>query len=138
MKIAVVLTDGTFDVVGADELNVLLKNQGIRSFLRSDGWVRVGYDRLRCAGNGNKYDGEDRRNRTGLGKLICDYCGKEFCAAGADSGYSVIVRDNGFSIQIVEDELVYGAYHYCSGSCLCRREHGTFSIEQLNVLEGLM
>ncbi|NVN92788.1 MAG: hypothetical protein HXX11_19630, partial [Desulfuromonadales bacterium] len=46
MKIAVILTDGTFDVVGTDELNVLLKKQGIRSFLRSDGWVRVGYDLL--------------------------------------------------------------------------------------------
>jgi len=135
MKIAVILIDGTFDVVGADELNALLKNQKIRSFLRSDGWVRVGYDLLRDSGSSNKYDGDDRRYETGPKQLRCDYCDKEFYAADTDSSYSVIIEDDSLSIKIVEDELVYGAYHYCSGPCLCRREHGTFSIEQLNALE---
>lgn len=138
MKIAVILTDGTFDVVAADELNVLLKNQGIRSFLRSDGWVRVGYDLLRDSGRGNTFDGQDRRNRSGAKQLRCDHCDKECNAADKDSSYSVIIQDNGFSIQIVESSFVYGAYYYCSGNCLCRRKKGTFSIEQLDAMEGLV
>jgi len=136
MKIAVILTDGTFDVVGADELNLLLKKRGIRSFLRSDSWVRVGYDLLRDSGSGNEFDGEDRRNSRGPKQLRCDHCDKEFYATDTNSGYSVIIEDNGSLIQIVEDELIYGAYYYCSSNCLCRRKIGTFSIEQLNALEG--
>lgn len=138
MKIAVILADGTFAVVGADELNALLKNQGIRSFLRSDGWVRIGYDLLRESGSGNKYEGDDRRNKSGLYKLRCDYCGREFHAVDTDSSYSVVIEDDGLSIKIVEDEWVFGAYHYCSCPCLCRRKNGTLSIEQLNALEEQM
>lgn len=124
LKIAVMLTDGTLQVVSADGLNVLLQKKAVRSFLRSDGWVRVGFDALREAGGCQQYAGSDRRKQAPLKGSSCSYCEQEFFAAGGGSIYSVIIENNGFSLHIVEGELVHGAYHFCSDVCMFRREKG--------------
>lgn len=126
-RIAVISTDGIFSVVSASELNLLLKKKEIRSFLRSDGWVRVGFDALRDSASIRQYDGNDRRKRVNLEKARCSYCGNDFLATSGGSIHSVVVENDGFSIQIVEGELIYGAYHFCSEICMFRRDQGTIS-----------
>lgn len=126
-KIAVISTDGIFSVVSASELNLLLKKKRIRSFLRSDGWVRVGFDALRDLASIRQYDDSDRRTQIDLEKARCSYCGNDFLATGGGSIYSVVVENDGFSIQIIEGELICGAYHFCSDICMFRRDQGTIS-----------
>lgn len=59
MKVPVVLKDGTERTVSKDELQFLLTTKRIISFERSDGWVRLGRDKLR--NRSVPYTGEDRR-----------------------------------------------------------------------------
>jgi hypothetical protein len=131
LKIAVILTDGTFQIVSADELNMLLQKKTVQSFLRSDGWVRVGFDALREAGGCQQYAGNDRRKQAPLKRSRCSYCEKDFFAVDRGSIYSVIVEDCGRSLQIIEGELIHGAYHFCSDICMFRREQGTVCIDRL-------
>lgn len=130
-KIAAISTDGMFSVVSESELNLLLKKKVIRSFLRSDGWVRVGFDALRDSASIRQYYGTDRRKRENLERARCSYCGNDFLATSAGSIYSVIVENDGFSLQIIDGELICGAYHFCSDVCMFRREQGTISSDRL-------
>jgi len=131
IKIAVILLDGTLDAVSEEELNLLLEKRGVQAFLRSDGWVRVSYDTLRGSGNNRRHDGNERRSGLSTSKTHCNYCGKEFVVENGGSIYSVIVDNREFSIQIVEGELIHGAYHFCSDLCMFHREQGVACFEQL-------
>jgi len=61
MKIPVIFVDGTPGVVGAEDLESFLLKRRVLSFRRSCGWVRVGKDPLRSAGNKKTYEGKERR-----------------------------------------------------------------------------
>ena len=61
MKIPVVFSDQRRGLVKAEELQELIEQAAITSFLRSDGeCVQVGVDRMRGMG-GRKYRGPERR-----------------------------------------------------------------------------
>lgn len=131
MKFAAILTDGTFIVVSADELDLLLRNKEAQLVMHSDVWVRLCFGTLRNLKGDKKFDGEHLGNIASLKKTRCNYCGKEFDTAGVNPIYSVIVENSGFPVHVVEGELIYGAYHFCSDICLFRREHGPISVEHM-------
>jgi hypothetical protein len=58
-KISVVYKNGVKDRISPGLLDTLLDAQQVDRFQRSEGWVRVGADRLR--GKGGDYAGYERR-----------------------------------------------------------------------------
>ena len=65
MLIRVKYLDDHFDMIRPDTLDYLLTDGSIKSFLRHDGWVVPGLDRLRNTGMGS-YTGPERRMRRGI------------------------------------------------------------------------
>ena len=62
MKVPVIYSDGSSSVVDIKNLDALIKKRAIQSFRRSDGWVRVGRDPIRCDDIRNSsYGGVERR-----------------------------------------------------------------------------
>lgn len=59
MRIPVVLKNGTERSVSKHELQFLLVHERILFFQRSDGWVVIGRDKMRCGGA--PFSGADRR-----------------------------------------------------------------------------
>lgn len=62
MLIRVMYSDGRFDMVKPDTLDVLIRQQTITSFKRNEGWAVVGRDPVRTKARGN-YCGSERRLR---------------------------------------------------------------------------
>jgi hypothetical protein len=60
MLIRVMYTDGKFDMVKPQILDMLLDSNRVTSFKRSDSWAVVGRDALRSGGS-NGYKGQERR-----------------------------------------------------------------------------
>jgi hypothetical protein len=56
-EIKVIFTDDSVGFVKETQLNALITSGRVKSFLRSDGWVRVGIDPVREI----RYKGRDRR-----------------------------------------------------------------------------
>jgi hypothetical protein len=59
-EIKVIFTDDSVGFVKETQLNALITSGRVKSFLRSDGWVRVGIDPVREI----RYKGRDRRKVT--------------------------------------------------------------------------
>jgi hypothetical protein len=59
-----------------------------------------------------------------LSQSICSTCGKAFDADTGDRYYSVLVDNKGYLTEVVSGELVPDAFHYCSESCMFKREQG--------------
>ena len=62
MLIRVKYTDNRYDMIRPEFLDHLIENGAVREFLRRDGWVVPGQDRLRRIGR-EPYSGPDRRMR---------------------------------------------------------------------------
>ena len=60
MMIRVMYTDGRFDRVGPQALDILLKQKRVTCFMRSRTWAIVGRDSLRVTSS-NSYQGKERR-----------------------------------------------------------------------------
>ena len=60
MMIRVMYADGKFDMVKPQKLDMLLEEQKVTSFMRSNGWAVVGRDSIR-RGSSEGYWGEERR-----------------------------------------------------------------------------
>ena len=60
MLISVILKDGTHEKVFANGLERLIELDQVMAIKRSDGWARLGVDRMR--GDGGLYRGPDRRH----------------------------------------------------------------------------
>lgn len=56
-EIRVIFSDDTEGVVSENKLDELITSGRIKSFLRSDGWVRIGIDPVRE----KRYHGSDRK-----------------------------------------------------------------------------
>jgi len=56
-EIKVIFTDDSVGFVKETQLNALITSGRLKSFLRSDGWVRIGIDPVREI----RYQGRDRR-----------------------------------------------------------------------------
>ena len=61
MKIQVLSDYDTVESVDACQLKRMIAEKKIMAFRRSDGWVKLGADRVRGDG-GEEYDGPERRN----------------------------------------------------------------------------
>lgn len=61
MTIQVELIDGTFCRVVPKGLDLLLRRELVKRFLRSSGWAVVGRDPIRYPGTQVKYNGPERR-----------------------------------------------------------------------------
>ncbi len=61
MQIPVIYFDNTPGAVDPSELDRLIQKRMIIAFRRSNGWVRVGRDKVR--GAGGYYKGPERRGR---------------------------------------------------------------------------
>lgn len=68
MLVPVFYKNGKFGAVEDSELDILIKQDKIRSFLRLDGWAIVGKTRLR--GMGGKHDGSKRRKAEHRAKVL--------------------------------------------------------------------
>ena len=60
MLIKVIYQNDKYDMVKPINLDTLLFSNKIKKFLRSEGWVTVGVDKIR--GSGGHYEGPERRN----------------------------------------------------------------------------
>jgi len=59
MDITIMNKDGFIGIISSSYLNDLIENKEILAFMRSDGWVRIGYDPIRkCQQN---FNGLERR-----------------------------------------------------------------------------
>ena len=59
-----------------------------------------------------------------LSQSNCSTCGKAFAADSGARYYSVLVDGKGYLTDVVDGELLPDAFHYCSESCMFKREQG--------------
>lgn len=67
-EIMVVYDDGSMGSVAVSRLDALIASGRIRSFMRADGWVRVGVDpirRINCQGRDRRKNVHDVMRRVG-------------------------------------------------------------------------
>lgn len=62
MLIRVMYQEGQFDMVKAQMLENLLREEKVATFKRADGWVTVGRDPVRSTNRSQSYQGPERRN----------------------------------------------------------------------------
>jgi hypothetical protein len=63
MMIRVMYNDGNFDIVKPDLLDMLIEQQSITSFKRSEGWIVLGRDPTRKTRH-QDYTGPERRQHS--------------------------------------------------------------------------
>lgn len=68
MLIPVIYKNGKSGAVEDSELDILIKQNKIKRFLRIDGWATVGKSRIR--GMGGKHDGSKRRKAEHRAKVL--------------------------------------------------------------------
>jgi len=60
MMIRIMYSNGAFDIVKPERLDLLLEENALLSFKRSDGWAVVGRDPMRASSR-TRYKGPERR-----------------------------------------------------------------------------
>jgi hypothetical protein len=68
MFVPVIYKNGKFGAVEDAQLDILIKQNKIKSFLRLDGWATVGKSLIR--GMGGKHDGSKRRKAEHRAKVL--------------------------------------------------------------------
>ncbi|MDR3581629.1 MAG: hypothetical protein P4L44_16840 [Oryzomonas sp.] len=57
-------------------------------------------------------------------KSNCSHCGTPFAADDTADIYSIRVNSEGYLLEVMDGELVPGAFHYCSQDCMFKRDQG--------------
>jgi hypothetical protein len=64
----------------------------------------------------------------------CSHCGKFFESASSESFYSIKLHKYPEQVEIAQRKLLPGAFHFCSDSCMFKRDVGILTVEKIYLL----